>query len=212
MDSATALRHDALTTAYEDTRLLIYRICHTLAFAYQTKFEDLITEAHYIFVRYFDKYDPSKGMKLSSYIHFNVRTDLITYLERNKRHQGHLEINEEVVGSCDANVFATEFLDTAEGDAAVVARLVLDMPQELQLLLLRHDDFSRRSYLSFLKRHLNELGWSAGRISDAFAEITMLLSPSKPQVVDMELEEEVEPDPDLRRLGLTKDRVRCCLK
>lgn len=178
MSSSIALRHDTIAESYADCRLLIYKVVHTFANRYNVPFDELLSEAHMSFVRAFDRYDPSrfvKKAKFSSFVYFALSCDLRTYLQKQRKHTGHLEINEELCGTEDPNQFRLRFESHLEMDARTVIHLVLDAPDELSEVLGLREVSNKRGFLRALREHLRDLGWSRDRIAIAFEEISVVL-------------------------------------
>lgn len=173
------MRQDAIAECYADLRLLIYKVTHNLARRYCVPFEELISEAHYSFIRAFDNYQPERFKKkasFSSFVYFALSCDLRTYLQKQRRHQGHLEINEEICGTEDPNQFLLKFEGHLEEDAKAIVHMVLDAPAELNALFCQHAVRNRCGLLRVLKDFLRDRGWTKDRIAIAFEEITVLLT------------------------------------
>jgi len=177
--NALALRHDTISECYADVRLLLYKIAHSFARRYNYPADELISEAHHSFVKCVDRYEPerfSRKSRFSSYVCFAVSNDLKTFLQKQRRHMGHLEVNEEVCGTEDPNQFLLRFLPHLEDDAKLVVSLVLEAPAELSAILGEKDVRTKCAAQRTLKHHLLNLGWTRDRVAIAFEEIGVLLT------------------------------------
>jgi DNA-directed RNA polymerase specialized sigma24 family protein len=173
----------AVNETYEDVRLLVYRIVHKFAACYGFTFDDLITHAHLAYVKAYEAYTTSKPApgkkkaKFSSFMYFWVTTDLITYVNKEKRHR-HNELEESMVEGYtpDARPFLEQLEEELSEDASLVVRLVLDTPEEFSATChwcaAKNPIGMRRSVSEYLKNH----GWARERIEEAFLEIRQIIS------------------------------------
>lgn len=75
---------------------------------YVKDFDDLIQDGYLHVIKGLDKYDVSKGVNFLGYIKYSL---MYFYLDKSKKHESHLSLNERVL--CDADNSA-EFIDFLE--------------------------------------------------------------------------------------------------
>lgn len=167
--------------AYEDTKLLIYKTCHRFAHAYGLQFEDLLSLAHTSFMAACRSWKPGKGTKLSTYICWWVTCDIKTHLQKQRRGGVPLELNEEIVGTFEEHhSFMDDFLTFLSDDAKVIAQLIVEAPKDFQAVLADTTrevaNISKRQVRDVVREVLMDRGWTPGRITSAFNEISTALA------------------------------------
>jgi hypothetical protein len=167
----TALEHESMTETFEDVKLLIYRTVHKFARQHNVPFEELLGPAHFCFVRSYHKFKPKRGAKLSTWVCWVTQKHLLTYLSKTRKHRGHAELNEELVGYCPPDTFVGDFCSELSDDARTVALLLLDGGGELGALMRMEKATTKTSVLRCLHEHLEDIGWAAPRIAASFNEI-----------------------------------------
>ena len=180
--STACLEHtpDACTETYEDVRNMIYKIAHRYSTCNQLPFEEVLSAANYVFMRaYTYKYKPKgKPATFSTRLYNSLNWELKDFLKKEIKHTGHLEVNEEIVGSTNVDANYRIQLDTEilSEDARSIVRLILDTPQDIAPLLRWEKVRSSRSYLAVLREHLHDMGWGTKRIQESFSELRHLFS------------------------------------
>jgi hypothetical protein len=172
-----------INETYEDVRLLVYRIVHKFAACYGFHFDDLITHAHLAYVKGYEAYTRSapppgkKKAKFSSFIYFWVTTDMITFVNKEKRHR-HNELEEGMVEGFapDARPFLEHLREELSEDATLVIHLVLDTPEEFSATCRWYRTKDSSGMRRSLSEYLKNIGWARERIDEAFNEIRQILT------------------------------------
>ena len=210
-----ALRDMQLTAAYEDLQRLVYFITHRFAKKYGVPFEDLISEAHVIFMEQYARFDPSRGSHLSSWIYLKVRFGLVSFMRKQYKHLRLASIDEAPEQSCDPEIFLTDLRGSLSEEANAIVSLVLDMPKDFELLLRINRANTKRAVLSSIHEHLTDQGWTEDEVEKYVSEISAVLTGQEVT------HEEEKPEPGsfwdesservLSRIGLTRLEVRALL-
>lgn len=206
-----------MEAAYEDLHLMIYSIVHRFAARYSLPFEYLNSEATYLFVKYFDRYKPNKGASLSSWIYFNVTCDLITFVNKEKKHRGHVPLDEAPEPAVsDSAPFLEDFSGGLSTEARAIVALVLTTPKDFaSMLRLRHVS-TGRAMIRTLEDFLVAAGWEPSTVTTAVREIKAALarrdpSPTSPDAPKAVRALDREAFWLYCRIGLTPDQVRSAL-
>lgn len=172
----TAWHDDACAETYEDVKRLIYKASHKYSHAQGLPFEEVLSAAHFVFMRAFHyKYRVKEGRKpatFSTRLHNSLNWELKDYLAKEIPHLNHAEINEELVGA-EAHDPAARLRIESElsEDARAVVKLILDTPGDLSVLCHWEGVKSRKTFLRVLREHLADIGWGNQRIAESFKEL-----------------------------------------
>lgn len=204
MHTLTAIEQDALTETYNDVKLLIYKVTHHFTARSGLPFEELLSEAHYIFARAYRNYDPKRfSSKFSSFLYFSLHCELKNFIKKQYKHRNLLEVNEECVGTEDANRFRVSVESGLSEEAKLVVALILDTPQEMRAVMRWNSVRGKRSMLVSLREHLIDLGWTAEQLKTAFHELQVVLGDTARRKAQQRTEFWLR-----HRIGLTPDQVR----
>jgi DNA-directed RNA polymerase specialized sigma24 family protein len=199
----SSLEQDALTETYNDVRLLIYKVTHHFTARSGLPFEELLGESHYIFARAYRNYSSKRGAKFSSFLYFSLHCELKNFIKKQFKHRNLLEVNEEVVGTEDANTFAVGVQSELGADAQAIVQLILETPADIDTLFRWNRVKGKRGVLICLREHLTDIGWSVEQIRDTFSEIQTVLGDTTRRKTQQRTEFWLR-----HRVGLTPDQVR----
>lgn len=179
LTSSSPWLDQAASDTYEDTKKLIYKMAHKYAHQEGLPFEEVLSAAHFVFMRAFRyKYRPKgKPASFSTRLYNSLNWELRDFLKKEGKHCGALELNEELVGAAeyDANYRVMIESELSEDAKAIVA-LVLDTPDDIQMLLKWEGAKTQAGVVRALQGHLKDLGWTGARIAESFNEIRHLLA------------------------------------
>ncbi|MBU1067226.1 hypothetical protein KKE60_05535 [Patescibacteria group bacterium] len=165
---------------YELVRNLIFDQVHKFSRRYGGDFDELVGEANLAFVKGHNQFitgmrpsgkpfDTTYATEIRRWVWFELFDAMRTRLQRQARAQ---MIS---VGDMDYPVQSFEFdvTDWAAGlssDASYVVELLLDPPEDVEEIIMAKGG-EPRNFRSTVRAYLVASGWSARRISEAFAEI-----------------------------------------
>lgn len=180
MIDCTATAPAACTETYLDVQKMIFKVAHTYSHRNGLPFDEVLSAAHFVFMRAFHyRYRPKgKPASFSTRLYNSLNWELRDFLKKESKHQGHLEINEEIVGAQEYDANFRVMLDTEQlsEDAKAIVALVLDRSEELTPLLRWQNVQGKKGYLAALEEHLSDLGWTVDRVQESFAELRFLFS------------------------------------
>ena len=170
----------AMTTTYEDTRLLLYDICHKFRRRYGGNFDDLMSEANLHFMAAYETYDPTKGSKFTTWARFRiwicmletVRSKMRRAKNPNRPQQEYRDLN---TLAAQAKFDIESFVSDLSEDASRVVGLVMDSPQDILYSIRSLGGHSPSNIKKALLEYLKDLGWSVSRIKESFLEIKQAL-------------------------------------
>lgn len=145
------------TEVFPEVENLIYRICHRYVKTYPVSWEDIIGEAHDIFMKACEKYDPARGMKFSSYVYFLVSMKLKTFIMRRSAAPDEVEINEDVVGFSDTPHRVFSLTEDLSEDAREIIGLIHEIPDDF-IEFLGASSLSTKNFMKKLRYWLVETG------------------------------------------------------
>lgn len=181
-----AQREYILTETWEDVEKLIYRTAHQFISKYGSpEFEDAVGVGHQVFMRLTDPedrlyYRHDRGSKFSNYMRFIFWHVLLEAKEKEASHHARcprdwsLDMAQQEAPSPRPGRL-TELLDELTWDAYVVARLVLDTPKDLRVMLLDAKNCAE-GVQDTIEEYLVYRGWPRLRIANAFRDVTRALS------------------------------------
>lgn len=182
---------DARTDTYQTLQGTIKGTVGRFCQRYHTDFDDMLSRAHVAFLEAFDTFDHERGMAFSSYVIQKINFALIeTYRETARRAGLHAsKFGQAVVDGLDFAAdktnpfFLVELLDELSEDGRTVVHLTLHT-RDVQHTMLEQTHYTndatntaiRNGARTALREVLNDLGWTAARISESFQEIANALS------------------------------------
>lgn len=192
----------AISDTYEETKMLIFQVSHRMSTRYFLPFEEVLGQAHLIFVKSFYSYDTTFGTKFTSWLQSKLQWGLTTWLQEEYRSRIHTEIKEEDFGICSVDQFyLRDMLSGMSGEARMIVKLVCDSPMELVAIMELTRVEGRRQIRRTLREYIQDrFQWAAKEVNIGFAEIRSVLT-------DKPMPDTVKNDPTLERLGLTKAMV-----
>lgn len=177
----TALETSMLNDTYHDVERLIYWTVHRFIKRKGGDFEQCLSTANATFVNAYHRYDPATDgsrSRFTYYVQWIIYKDLLEEQRNEARKARCAKIDHEAqleTIPTQANGFHLgEFLEELGEDARLVATLVLDTPRDLARAI-RHKGGHGMNYRSVLRSHLQSIGWTTARVTEAFHEISNLL-------------------------------------
>lgn len=188
--SLSAWQRDRLDGQYRLLCDLVFRLTHTFARKYAIPFDDLIGPAHVAYVKAYERYDGTKGAKLSSWIHTKVWYALMSFVRKELTHRTRFGYGSEVLvadlireeddrgkglPTTPPNLYRLEVESELSPAACTVVQLLLETRRDFALMFqwetAKAHRVTRRHLLKCLREHLTDLGWSRVQITAAFQEI-----------------------------------------
>lgn len=171
------LRKEILTETYKDVQRLIFATVWKFWNIYGGDIDDLIGQAHLIFIDTVDNYDSSRGTKFTSHIAARIKARLFDYMRKGNGYKPHAQIDDEFAGlylAPNENFSVIELLDEMGQDAHIVLQLFLEMPRDFMVNILNKSgrmDHVQSAVRNRLRNRLRQMGWNVRRIKKAFEEI-----------------------------------------
>lgn len=202
-----------LNSAYEDLQQMVFYITQNFARTFSLQFDDLIGEAHVIFTKEYQRFDPEKGTKLSSWLYTKIWFGLMSFMRKELRHHHLDNVDDLQERSCNPNLFLSDLRGSLSEEANAIVSLILDTPRDFELLLCMNRANSRQRVLATLREHLGDSGWDDDDVERHITEITCVMSdapvPVEPPAVGSFWDEGSERV--LARVGITRAEVRALL-
>jgi len=178
---------------YEEVEMLVYSIVHKFKKKYGGDFEELLSEANYLFLLVYDSYCESIG-EFTTWLHFRIWKGLLDHLGKDIKLRKNIiygdldstgdygkdsqDINNDfnqipqnkIQETCQQNHFMLNLKSYLSMESKDVIRLVLDMPNDLLIMSMKKGN-SPRNVKSSLRQYLKERGWKKTEINDCFSEI-----------------------------------------
>lgn len=183
MRSTTSLRQRALTDTFNETRLLIYRISHDMAFRFRIPFEDVYGQAVIIFVKAYEAFRPDRGAKFTTWLHMRLQNRLINWLKKEYPHWHHAELDLNLATSpVEAH---RDWLSLADHFSPrtrrIVELLVKDNPELLAVQRWNETRARKRkatphSIIANMCEYFESAGFTFMEVQNAFDEIREVLS------------------------------------
>lgn len=185
------MREFALTCTWEDVEKLIYSTAHKFIRQYGSpEFEDAVGVGYQVFMRITNPadvkyYNRGRG-KFSNWLRFNFWNTLLEAKEKEARDHSRcprdwsVDLSREVCPTPRPGRLM-ELLDQLSSDAQTVARLALDAPADVRMLLASEKDqikAMRRAISEYLC--LLDRGWTPARVEDCCEEIEVALGVRDP--------------------------------
>ena len=149
-------------------RSFIYKHRMNMARHYDEMYSDALSS----FMDAFEHYDENTGkMPFAQYLRFIVTHRLIDHIIRPGKKRSDKE--SRVVNKKDKAPREFQFqdlLDSLTPDGQELAKLIIDSPRELSILIA-NKGCRPIDYRSTIRKHLREIGWTAKRIKQTFLEV-----------------------------------------
>lgn len=184
MPNAFGSREDVLAESYEDLHAMVKDIAKRYALRYGVRSEDMVSQAHLIFVKACDSYNPKKGSKLSSWLYAKLGWGLVSFMRKEYPHLKTKsiesiiqELNDRgepcdfVEPSVEPNNFLFELTSELSHDAQKIIELVIGKQNDFQRLCRynRVNDWEKAR--ESLHETLQDIGWEQERITERIVEI-----------------------------------------
>lgn len=165
--------------AYEKNKKFILRITHKFLYGMGYEKEDfpvLLSESHLGFIRACETWIPEKG-KFITWVGHCVYNALRQFHDQRMRQVCRFKQVEELQGEARVHFSLRSLMGEVSEDAQTVLRLVMDMPADIQHLLLgREVRENSSSVRAAVVRCLTDAGWKLKKIADVFLEVRRALS------------------------------------
>lgn len=182
-----ARKHDAKAETYEDVRLLLCAVTNEIARRYNLSEElrrEMESEARLIYSKAYETFDHSRGLSFPKYVQFKVSRRLLDWLATVWKRENPIvradlyadddgaEFTELQFGHCAPDEFMTIMRDELTPDGMELANLALNPPKGIRTIIRRDGmEFADKAAQAALVEYLTDVGWSAGRVMDAFREL-----------------------------------------
>ncbi len=156
----------------------LHRLCHSFQRRNGGDYEELLEEASLAYVEARNNFNPEKGVKFISYLHWIVWGRLKDWKRRRDSENKRLEIKDFQDSYIPDRVNRIEVIEReCSADARVAMMIALNPPLDVVAIARRgRGETSPYSMRNAIKEHLTELGWAMSRIWQAFGEIQEALS------------------------------------
>jgi DNA-directed RNA polymerase specialized sigma24 family protein len=156
---------------YGEVKDMLYQICHRQTNCCRCYIEDRMSTACLAYAKAYHDFDPARGNAFTTVVWTYVRNALMAEC-RACAHRSWLTYNTD--GIRDAVVpKASPFWDRVDElseDARSVMRICLDLPEDLDAMLIKCSD--KRG---LIRAYLSGMGWTMKRVTEAFSEIGSIL-------------------------------------
>ncbi len=164
--------------AYEKNRKFIYQMVHKflLGMGYEKDdFHMLLSEAHSGFMKACETWNPEMG-KFITWVGHCVWNSLRQFHDARMKHLERFKQVEEIGGEARTHFSVRSLMGEVSEDAQTVLRLVLDMPADIQHILLGKEVRETTTTIRCaLVRCLQDAGWHLKKIADVFLEVRRAL-------------------------------------
>lgn len=175
----SVLAKDVMTETFTDLQDMIMDIVHRFCRRYRMDFEEVKSLAHEAFVECFGGgYNPKRGA-FSTYVYQKVVSKIYeAHRTMMRRHILGKIVNQNPIFLEDNRMkndlrFIDWMQDLPE-DARTVAKLTLDGPKEIVWAFLVHPHHPEK-IRNTVQEYLEDIGWTAERISESFYELAEAL-------------------------------------
>ncbi len=142
---------------------LVWRYC-----PHPNEFDEFMSVANLSFMVAYRQFDPSRS-QITTWLTRVVGQDLQEFRRREGRFHSQIKsVDGELDENPDRPHRHDSLLADLSADAKTIVRLVLEAPDDLRRLLQRRPARAKRT----LWRRLQSLGWTLGRVSDCFEEVS----------------------------------------
>jgi DNA-directed RNA polymerase specialized sigma24 family protein len=167
-------------TAAEETWLDLQGLKNSVILKFQQKYggswDDWESEAHEIFMKAWERFNPEKG-KFSTWYGFFLHKLFMEKVRRQAMfHARHQQVYTNLEGYTkpSKSFDCMAFLKDLSEDAKLVAMLVLDTPNDVKLAVLERNrnESIRNKMLDSITEFLTDLGWKEERVFSTFDEVS----------------------------------------
>lgn len=133
-------------------------------------FDDNLSDMHLLYMKCCAKYNPSLGIKFSSYLYRSAKNLAASKLRESRgRNHKHKTLKEDPP-SPKTGFSLLLLAEDLTKDAFTLAKTALDLPEEVASQLVGKGCFPGRMR-KHLRCYLHKCGWTHPRIAKAFAEV-----------------------------------------
>lgn len=171
---------DTKGETYEDMQQLIKFLANRFAMKTGGDYEELVSDANMVFLRVYDSWEPGRGAKFSSYLSTCVWRQFITNHRKRMRCDVLREavrtnyVQLHIIDKTQPGNRLQDLMESLSGDAAMVAKLVIDSPADLAKMAEGKGGHPR-NWVTSIREHLRGLGWTLNRIQMSFEEVGQAL-------------------------------------
>lgn len=179
---------------YMDVHLLLCDIVHKFQSKHGGDYEELKSEANYLFLLAYDSYKDAKS-QFSTWVYFRVWKGLLDYWKKeiklrknvifgeitdspknNSSFQTHNTIytkTEKTTGG-EASHFLFHLKNSVSMESCDIINLLVDMPSDL-FIMINENRINKTNIKRCLRKHLRDYGWTVSQITECFIEIRKAL-------------------------------------
>lgn len=162
---------DKITENFKSVEKLIYSTVSSFRKKYGViEKDELISIGFMGFMEADTSYNPEK-CAYTTWVRLKIWSKLMDYIVHEQKIKRHREIDKRI--SCPPNTFI-QLLDSLNNDAKNIIDLILDTPDDLQLLINTSNGGSKQIKKTIAK-YLGNMGWHNKRIQYAFTQIQKAL-------------------------------------
>jgi RNA polymerase sigma factor (sigma-70 family) len=157
---------------YEETKKIIYTICHRYKKSYGGDLEEYISLGNYGFMVAYDTYDPKKT-KFTTWLYHVVDKTIHTAVikEQNSKRQLKMYQQKNNTVTTKGKNDLLDLVFDLSNDARHIITILFDCPPLLKELLIENRCTIKRT-MATIKRYLKTRGWDDNRINQGIWEIT----------------------------------------
>lgn len=166
---------DAHTEVYHDLKRMLHQIVSKFCSRHGENFDEMLAIANLAFCECLPQYEKQKA-RFTTHVYLRVYYSLLETFRRNKRRAEVFCFADVEADSLAVNrheTFMTDLFDELNDDARTVVKLVLkgrDVSHSMQ------ECNTIKSTKTAVRNVLNEIGWTASRITESFNEIAHALA------------------------------------
>lgn len=164
-------KESRMEETYEDIKRLIRKMSYNACARFGGDVEDYVSASNEAFVVAYNTFDFTEGTEFSTWVWWKIRGAISSEVRRRSHSTREAAPTEDFdFAHCAAPVayFWDRLLPELGADAQLVARMIVETPEEMGVVLKKKRGAAARTELS---RRLRDLGWSWARVSESFTEI-----------------------------------------
>lgn len=160
-----------INDTYADVEKLIYHVANKFRAKHGGDIEELISEANVAFMKAYKHFNPKRGAKFSTFLHWVIWNHLLSFAKKPS-----LPVVDagQVLDNQPEAFLVWDFIDGLTEDAAIVVDLVFASPAEL-IESAEGKGNQARNWRSSIRDYLLQRGWGTDRIINCFSEIAAAL-------------------------------------
>lgn len=204
----------AITETYRDVAKMIYKTSWRMSMLYHVPFEDVLGQAHILFMQTYLEFDPYVAeCRFSTWLQNVLYWRLTDWCKYEYRERRHADITEAAsIPVVHRHCWLHDLMASVGDEAKVVIQAVISSPKELKRMMARHhiDEGEAmpaegvKAIREVLQRYLHRLGWMPEEVRKGFREIRNVLAHGVP--------DDPKPKRVHRKCKLTKPQVRLLIK